>query len=203
MLEGRRAVTHWDDCANLQRRYPTVRVETDPIFIEDRGVWTSAGVTAGIDLALALVEREIGYQVSVDLARRLVVYSKRPGGQSQFSNRLQQQVVDETGSFETLHEWMEQNLHRDLRVEKLAEQAGMSPRNFHRVYTRSTGITPACMVASMRVEAARRTLEETDLGVAAIARRCGFGTDEQMRRTFQRELGVSPSAYRETWKQQS
>lgn len=203
MLDGRRAVTHWDDCADLQRRYPKVHVETDPIFIEDRGVWTSAGVTAGIDLALALVEREIGYQVAVDLARRLVVYSKRPGGQSQFSNRLQQQLVDETGSFETLHQWMEQNIHRDLRVARLAEQARMSPRHFHRAYSRVTGVTPARMVARMRVEAARRTLEETDLGIAAIATRCGFGTDEQMRRTFQRELGVSPSAYRETWKQRS
>jgi transcriptional regulator GlxA family with amidase domain len=203
LLDGRRAVTHWEDCAELQRRYPAVHVEQDPIFIEDHGVWTSAGVTAGIDLALALVEKELGHQASVDLARRFVVYSKRPGGQSQFSNRLRQQVADETGSFEALHDWVEQNLHRDLRVEKLAEHVGMSPRTFYRAYTQSTALTPARMVARMRVETARRTLEETDLGVAAIAERCGFGTEEQMRRSFHRELGVSPSAYRETWRQRA
>ena len=149
------------------------------------------------------MERDLGHQASVDLARRLVVYSKRPGGQSQFSNRLRQQVADETGSFESLHDWVEQNVHRDLRVEKLAEHVGMSPRNFHRAYTQSTGVTPARMVARMRVEAARRTLEQADLGVAAVAKRCGFGTEEQMRRTFQRELGVSPSGYREVWKPRS
>ena len=203
LLDGRRAVTHWADCAELQRRHPAVRVEEDPIFIEDRGVWTSAGVTAGIDLALSLVEKEVGRQAAVDLARRLVVYSKRPGGQSQFSNRLRQQAADETGSFEALHHWVEQNLHRDLRVEKLAEFVGMSPRTFYRAYTQSTALTPARMVARMRVEAARRTLEETDLGIAAIADRCGFGTEEQMRRSFQRELGVSPSAYRKTWQRRT
>ena len=200
LLDGRRAVTHWDDCAELQRRYPAVRVETDPIFLQDDGVWTSAGVTAGIDLALALVEQDIGHQATVDLARRLVVYAKRPGGQSQFSRRLQQQSVDETGSFEALHAWVEQHIDEDLRIERLAEQVAMSPRNFHRVYTRATGVTPARMVARMRVEAARRALEETDLGISTIAYRCGFGTGEQMRRTFQRELGLAPSAYREAWR---
>lgn len=199
LLDGRRAVTHWDDCAELQRRHRDVTVEEDPIFIRDGNVWTSAGVTAGIDLALALVEEDLGREASLDIARRLIVYSKRGGGQSQFSSRLQRQVEAKQGSFEELHEWIAENLDRDLRVERLAERSGMSPRTFYRAYLEETGITPARMVAQARLEAARRQLEETDSGVASIARACGFGTEEHMRRTFQRELSVSPSAYREKW----
>jgi transcriptional regulator GlxA family with amidase domain len=199
LLDGRRAVTHWDDCAELQRRHPAVRVEEDPIFLADAGVWTSAGVTAGIDLALALVEEDLGREAALDIARRLIVYSKRPGGQSQFSSRLQQQVEAERGSFEDLHEWVTEHLDRDLRVEQLAAKSRMSPRTFHRAYVEETGITPARMVTRARLEAARRRLEETDAGVARIARECGFGTEEHMRRTFQRELSVSPAGYREKW----
>lgn len=200
LLDNRRAVTHWDDCADLQRRHPSIRVEEDPIFIEDGGVWTSAGVTAGIDLSLAIVERDLGRLAALEIARKLIVYSKRPGGQSQFSTRLQQQVEDHDSDFEALHEWVARNLAEDLRVERLAEWIGMSPRNFHRSYTKVMGTTPARMVNRARIDAARRQLEEGDDGVASIARASGFGTEEHMRRSFQRELGLSPSAYRESWK---
>ena len=203
ILDGRRAVTHWDDCRELQRRHPEIKVEEDPIFIEDDGVWTSAGVTAGIDLSLALVERDLGRGAALDLARRLIVHSKRPGGQSQFSARLQQQVEDEDATFEELHDWVAEHLEEDLRVECLAERVGMSPRTFHRTYTREVGVTPARMVARARVEGARRLLEETDQGVASVAHRCGFTSEEHMRRTFQRELAVSPTAYRESWASQA
>ena len=199
VLDGRRAVTHWDDCDALQAAHPAVRVESDPIYVEDAGVWTSAGVTAGIDLALAWVERDLGRPAALDIARRLVVHSKRPGGQSQFSARLQQQVEDEGGDFEALHEWVHAHLDQDLRVERLAERCSMSARSFHRAYTRATGSTPARMVARLRVEAARRRLEESEDGVAAIARACGFGTEEHLRQSFQRALGLSPSAYRARW----
>ncbi|MEM7305019.1 MAG: helix-turn-helix domain-containing protein [Planctomycetota bacterium] len=199
LLDGRRAVTHWDDCDDLQRRHPAVQVDPDPIFIEDRGVWTSAGVTAGIDLALALVERDIGRGAALDVARRLVVHSKRSGGQSQFSRRLEAQVNDEGGDFDALHRWVSEHLTEDLRVERLAARCRMSPRTFHRAYVRARGLTPAQAVTKLRVEAARDLLEDSDQGVAAVARRAGFGNEEHMRRAFQRELGVSPSAYRAQW----
>ena len=199
LLDDKRAVTHWDDCADLQRRHPNVRVEEDPIFVCDGNVWTSAGVTAGIDLALAIVEHDLGRAQALDLARRLVVHSKRSGGQSQFSTRLRQQVAGGTGPFDALHDWVATHLEEDLRVERLASLAAMSPRTFHRTYTKTMGQTPARMVASMRIDAARRLLEETDEGIAAIALQCGFGTEDQLRRTFQRTLGLSPSAYRTSW----
>lgn len=157
------------------------------------------GVTAGIDLALALVERDQGRPSALDLARRLVVHSKRSGGQSQFSVRLRQQVESEAGSFDELHEWVASHLDADLRVERLAERVGQSPRTFHRTYTKELGQTPARMVALLRVDAARRMLEEGNEGVAAIALHCGFGTEEHLRRSFQRELGLPPSAYRARW----
>lgn len=199
LLRGRRAVTHWDDCEELQRLHPEVTVDPDPIFVEDDGVWTSAGVTAGIDLALALVERDLGRAAALDVARRLVVHSKRPGGQSQFSRRLEAQVEDQDGLFDELHRWISEHLTEDLRVERLAERCHMSPRTFHRTYVRTSGATPAQAVARLRVEAARALLEESDLGIAALARRCGFSGEEHMRRSFQRELGLSPSAYRARW----
>lgn len=199
LLDGRRAVTHWSRCDDLQERYPGARVEADPIYIEDGNVWTSAGVTAGIDLSLALVERDLGRSVAMEIARNLVVYSRRPGGQSQFSQRLQQQSADESDEFEQLHGWIEDHLASDLRVEQLADRCAMTPRTFHRLYTKQMGQTPARAVARLRIEAARRLLEETTNPVKEIARRCGFGGEEQLRRNFQRELGVSPSGYRESW----
>jgi transcriptional regulator GlxA family with amidase domain len=195
LLKGRRAVTHWRACAALARRYPDIQVEADPIFVEDGAVWTSAGVTAGIDLALALVERDLGRRTALQVAQRLVVFLKRPGGQSQFSAALAAQASDD-GAFGDLHDWMAANLAADLRVERLAERACMSVRNFARLYHARTGTTPAKAVVAMRVEAARSMLEQTPMAIAEIAKRCGFGDEEGLRRAFQRSLGVAPGRYR-------
>ncbi len=196
LLDGRRAVTHWSHCALLQRRFPRVQVESDPIFLRDGAVWTSAGVTAGIDLALALVEEDLGREFALRVARQLVVFLKRPGGQSQFSALLQSQTSDD-GSFARLHDWMAEHLGEDLKVETLAGQAGMSPRNFARLYAKRLGTTPAKAVERLRLEAARRALEESGAAIERIARACGFGDEERMRRAFLRCLGVAPKHYRQ------
>ena len=197
LLDGRRAVTHWHDCDTLARSYPNAEVDPDPIFIEDDGVWTSAGVTAGIDLALALVEADHGRDLALDLARNMLVYVKRPGGQSQFSEAQAQQTPSATGKFDALHLWMKDNLTADLRVDALARRCDMSPRNFARLYTEETGLTPARAVEQMRVEAARAMLENPAVSVRTVALRTGFGNDERMRRSFARRLGITPQAYRE------
>ena len=195
LLDGRRAVTHWGSCEALQQHYPRVAVERDPIFLRDGKVWTSAGVTAGIDLALALVEEDLGRALALRVARHLVVFLKRPGGQSQFSAMLESQAEGD-GAFADLHDWMAQHLGEDLGVEVLAARAGMSPRNFARVYARRMGTTPAKAVERLRVDAARRALEESDASIESIARRCGFGDEERLRRSFLRSLGVPPRQYR-------
>lgn len=197
LLDGRRAVTHWKRCADLAKACPKAEVDPDPIFIEDRGVWTSAGVTAGIDLALALVETDHGRDVALELARSMLVYVKRPGGQSQFSEALKQQTRSATGRFDALHFWMKDNLTADLKVEALARRCGMSPRNFARLYTEETGETPARAVEQMRVESARSMLENPGVSIKTVARQTGFGNDERMRRSFARQLGITPQAYRE------
>ena len=194
LLDGRRVVTHWNRCAELARRFPAVRVEPDPIFIRDGAVWTSAGVTAGIDLALALVEDDLGRAAALAVARQLVVFLKRPGGQAQYSAALALQGAD---GFERLHAWMADRLGQDLTVAILADAAGMSQRSFLRRYRRATGLTPARAVETLRVEAARSLLAETAQPMKQIAGRCGFGTDETMRRAFLRVLDVSPGRYRE------
>ena len=196
LLDGRRAVTHWSHCARLQQRFPRVAVEADPIFLRDGPIWTSAGVTAGIDLALALVEEDLGRELALRVARQLVVFLKRPGGQSQFSALLQSQTSDD-GSFARLHDWMAEHLGQDLRVEALAARAGMSPRNFARLYVRRLGTTPAKAVERLRLEAARRALEESGASIARVAQVCGFGDEERMRRAFLRSLGVAPQHYRQ------
>ena len=196
LLDHRRAVTHWESCAALQQAYPEVRVEVDPIYIRDGSIWTSAGVTAGLDMALAMVAVDHGRQPALTLARSLVAYMVRPGGQSQFSPILDQQANDATGRFEKLHGWIINNLDKDLRVETLARQAKMSARNFARVYTAETGLSPARAVERFRVEAARRLLEDTGLPVTAIADRCGFNDDERLRRAMTRTLSLSPKQYR-------
>lgn len=195
LLDGRRAVTHWGACAALQRRYPRITVEPDPIFLRDGKIWTSAGVTAGIDLALALVEEDLGRAMALRVARHLVVFLKRPGGQSQFSALLESQARDD-GGFAALHEWLPQHLADDLRVEALAARVGMSPRNFARIYARRMGTTPAKAVERLRVDAARRALEENAASIERIALRCGFGDEERLRRSFLRCLGVPPKHYR-------
>ena len=194
LLDGRRAVTHWGRCAEFARRFPAVRLEPDPIFIRDGNVWTSAGVTAGIDLALSFIEADLGRRVALAVARELVVFLKRPGGQAQFSQTLKLQQGDER--FDRLHGWIQDNLDGDLSLPNLAERANMSPRSFSRHYREATGRTPARAIEEIRIEAARRMLERGQ-AVNQTARRCGFGSEETMRRGFLRVLGTNPRDYRE------
>jgi transcriptional regulator GlxA family with amidase domain len=197
VLDGKRAATHWRYCPRLQDNFPNIRVEPDAIFVRDGRVWSSAGVSAGIDLALAMIEEDFGHTVALDIARRLVVFLKRPGGQSQFSTVLAAQASDVEGRFSALHAWILENIASDLKVEKLSEMAGMTPRTFARTYVSRTGMTPASGVEALRVETARLLLESTQVGgVVEVAKRAGFGDDERMRRAFIRHLGVSPSEYR-------
>ncbi len=193
-LDGRRAVTHWKECARLAQRYPAVRVEPDPIFVRDGQVWTSAGVTAGIDLALALVEEDLGRSMALAVARTMVVFLKRPGGQAQFSAALALQAADDR--FGALHDWIGRHLTDDLSLSVLADQAGMSERSFSRHYAEATGQTPARAIERLRVEAARRLLSESRTPVKRVAQRCGFGSEETMRRSFLRLLAVTPQDYR-------
>jgi transcriptional regulator GlxA family with amidase domain len=196
LLEGRRAATHWAMCDVLKESYPSIEVDSDAIFVKDGAVWTSAGVSAGIDLALALVEEDCGREVSLQVAREMVVFLKRPGGQAQYSQLLQSQT-SEGAAFDDLHLWITQNLAgENLTIDRLAQQVQMSPRNFARVYKLKTGRTPAKAVEVLRVEAARRFLEESERNIDQISRLCGFGDEERMRLTFQRNLGVSPRDYR-------
>lgn len=194
LLDGRRVATHWDSCDALARHYPGVKVEADPIFIQDGPVWTSAGVTAGIDLALALVEQDLGRDLALSVARHLVVFLKRPGGQAQFSMALKLQAADDR--FSGLHQWLAQHLAEDLPLSKLAQQAGMSERTFSRRYTEATGMSPARAVEQLRVEAARHLLYGTDLTMKLVARRCGFRSEEILRRSFHRIVAASPQNYR-------
>jgi transcriptional regulator GlxA family with amidase domain len=194
VLDGRRAATHWSFCAELARRFPAVRVEPDPIFVRDGPIWTSAGVTAGIDLALALVEEDLGRAAALAVARYLVVFLKRPGGQAQFSAALSLQVAEDR--FGALHAWIGEHLAKPLPLPVLADQAGMSERSFSRRYAEATGLTPARAVERLRVEAARRLLSDSRLPVKGVARRCGFGSEETMRRSFLRVLAATPQDYR-------
>ena len=196
LLDGRRAATHWSACRDLAERYPKVTVENDAIFVRDGPIWTSAGVTAGMDLALALVEEDLGRDVALQIARWLVMFVKRPGGQSQFSAHLAGQRPG-TGRLRELASWVHDNLAADLRVEILAGQACMSPRNFARAFRREVGMTPGKYVEVCRVQAARQALADTADGIDAVAVRCGFGTAETMRRAFHRHLGIGPADYRE------
>ncbi len=195
LLDGRRAATHWDWATRLKERHPAVQVDADPIFIKDGPVWTSAGVTAGIDLTLALVEADLGHALAIATARQLVVFMKRPGGQSQFSVPLSAQGAPD-GAFHDLHAWIAAHLHEDLRIERLAEQAGMSPRTFARVYVAKLGRTPARTVQAMRLEAACNALERTGAPLKRIAADAGFGDEQTLRRVFQKLYGITPTEYR-------
>ncbi|MBN6772475.1 GlxA family transcriptional regulator [Pseudomonas granadensis] len=194
-LDGRRVVTHWTRCEQLAQQHPNLHVEANPIFINDGPVWTSAGVTAGIDLALAMVEEDLGRDIALDVARHLVVFLKRPGGQSQFSVTLSLQ--NQGNRFDELHAWIAENLTCDLGIATLAEQAGMSERSFVRHYRAGTGQTPARAIELIRVETARRLLSDSALPVKRIAANCGFGSEETLRRSFLRAIGITPQAYRE------
>ena len=202
LLDGRRATTHWASCADLAERYPKVTVDPDPIFIRDGNVATSAGVTAGMDLALALVEEDLGREVGLAAARWLVVFLQRPGGQAQFSAQLVAQAAGRAPLRE-LQTWMPDHLDEDLSVAALARRAGMSDRNFARAFRRETGMTPGAYVEAARVERARIALETGDLPVEAVAEQVGFGTVETLRRAFRRRVGVSPANYRTRFRRQA
>jgi transcriptional regulator GlxA family with amidase domain len=195
LLDGRRATTHWAAAAELGRRYPSVRVDPEPIFLRDGDIWTSAGVTAGMDLALALVEEDLDRDTALTIARHLVLFLRRPGNQAQFSATLASQEPIKEPLRDTRHHIVE-NLAGDLSVEALALHAHMSPRHFARSFRAEAGVTPARYVESVRLEAARRALEDSAQPIAAVARSCGFGTAETMRRSFLRGLGVGPAEYR-------
>ena len=196
LLDGRTATTHWAMCDTLCSRHPELEVEGDRIFVQDGHVWTSAGVTAGIDLTLALVAEDHDDQLAQEIAGWLVVFSRRPGGQSQFSVALKAQNVSDPALGELLA-WLPGNLDADLGVADLAERSHMSPRTFARVFRREVGTTPAAHVEQLRVEAARTLLATSDLGVDAIARRVGYRRVETLHRAFRRIVGTTPERYRD------
>ncbi len=195
LLDSRRATTHWASCARLARRHPLVRVDAEPIYVQDGPLWTSAGVTAGIDLALALVEEDLGREAALTIARWLVLFLRRPGTQRQFSAQLSAQMA-ERDPLRRVQAHIAENLHQTLAVEQLAEQASMSPRHFSRCFSQEVGLTPARYILRLRLEAARRLLEETQQPLERVAERCGFGSTETLRRQFLRELSVNPREYR-------
>jgi transcriptional regulator GlxA family with amidase domain len=195
LLDGRRATTHWKACRRLALEYPQIQVDADPIFIRDGHVITSAGVTAGMDLALALVEEDFGRAAALWIARHLVLFARRPGGQSQFSVLLDLQAADRE-PLRDLQTWIAEHLDQELTIERMAERVHMSARNFARVFHRQVGWTPARFVERLRVEAVRRRLEESSAGLAQLARECGFGSPDSLRRSFVRVLRVAPVDYR-------
>lgn len=196
VLDGRRATTHWGRCDALQSAYPEVAVQTSPIFVNDGNVWTSAGVTAGIDLALALVEDDCGYSVAASIAKKLVVYLRRPGGQAQFSETLLMQEKAGAAEFSSLMAKVSSSLHKSWGVEELAAEMGQTSRTFQRRFRLTMGCSPFAAVQEVRICRARVLLETTTSGISLIAGRCGFASEEQMRRIFQRKFGLPPTAFR-------
>jgi transcriptional regulator GlxA family with amidase domain len=194
LLDGRRATTHWNRSADFARRFPQVRLEPDRIYVRDGAIWTSAGITAGIDLALAMVAEDLGEEIARRTAEQLVVYRRRPGGQSQFSALLE--LERPGGRFDGLIGWVRERLHEPLSVERLASQAAMSPRNFARAFAAETGMTPARAVERLRVEAARERVEAGAEPIDAVAGGCGFNDPERMRRAFLRAFAQPPQALR-------
>ena len=199
LLRGRSVTTHWRWCGELARRHPDLTVRPDPIYVRDGHVWTSAGITAGMDLALALVEADHGHTLALAVARELVLFLRRPGDQKQFSTVLSAQTGP-AARLGDLLAWIEENLNRSLPIGVLAARACLSPRQFARVFHEETGTTPARLVERMRVEAARRRLEHGRTGLAAVAASCGFRTEETMRRSFLRQVGVAPGEYRDRFR---
>lgn len=195
LLDGVQATTHWSVASLLQARFPKVKVDADAIYLRAGRLWTSAGVTAGIDLALALVEEDFGRGIALDVARDLVVYLKRPGGQSQFSVHLASQNTSHPG-IGAVQDWILSHLHVPLDLSGMAQRAAMSERNFRRVFCKEVGSTPLAFVERARLEAARRLLEDGDLPLKSIASRVGFRSEQPMRRLFLKQLGVTPNEYR-------
>ena len=199
LLDGRRAVTHWQWCDTLARAFPAVDVDPDPIFVRDGDVWTSAGVTAGMDLALALVEEDLGREIALEVARQLVLFMKRPGGQSQFSSGLAAQAAVRA-PLRDLQDWIPDHLDGDLSVPALAARSHMSERSFARAFRREVGMTPAAYVEALRIERARALLEDGEASLDAVAIAVGLSSAEILRRAFHRQLGVGPAAYRERFR---
>jgi len=194
LLDGKRAVTHWNFCDQLATEFPKVLVNPDPIYLKDGQVYSSAGITAGIDLSLALIEEDHGHKIALDVARFLVMFLVRPGGQSQYSHMLSRQAVN-SQPLRELQVWMLENLRNELSVETLAERIGMSARNFTRVCLRETKMNPGQFVDRMRVEAAQQIIDSSAFGLKEIADMTGFGSADAMSRTFLRVLGVTPNEY--------
>ena len=199
ILNGKKATTHWSYTQKLQSLYPEIAVDPDPIFIRDDHVYTSAGVSSGLDLALSLVEEDMGKEVALEVARHLVMYLRRPGNQSQFSTLLSYQTAEKEPIRE-LQTWMNEHLNEQLNVEVLAERCAMSPRNFTRVFQKETGLSPGKYLEKLRIETARRLLEESQASLEDVARHCGIGSADSMRRIFMRNLKVTPGEYRRTFK---
>lgn len=195
LLDGKRATTHWRAAGDLAERFPKIHVDDDAIFVKDGDVYTSAGVTAGIDLALSLVEEDLGQALALRCAREMVVFMRRPGGQSQFSNTLAAQH-SERSAINDLISWAADNPDSDLSVDAMAERVNMSTRNFSRVFRSEIGQTPAAFVEKLRVDAVRRCLEETEISIDVISRNCGFNSADAMRRSFRRVVKVAPGDYR-------
>src|SRR6202048_1109523 len=189
LLDGKRAVTHWDFCDRLAREFPNIEVCPDPIYLRDGSTYTSAGITAGIDLTLALVEEDHGHQTALRVARQLVMFLVRPGGQAQYSHMLSHQAVT-SQPLRELQVWMLQHLREDLTVESLAERIGVSARHFTRVCLREPGMNPGKFVDRMRVEAAQQIMDSSSRGLKEVADTCGFKSADALRRTFLRVLGV-------------
>ncbi len=199
LLDGRRATTHWSWCDRLELGYPQIDVAGDCIFVQDGNLWTSAGVTAGMDLALALVADDLGHDVARAVARQLVMYVQRPGGQAQFSAQLSSQRAARDPLRE-LQAWIGEHPAEDHSVDRLAHRVSMSPRHFARVFHTEVGCTPAVYIEQVRVEVARRLLETTAFSVDAVAATAGFGTPETLRRAFARRVGASPIQYRDRFR---
>jgi transcriptional regulator GlxA family with amidase domain len=199
ILDGKQATTHWEFSQEFQHRFPAVKVDTNPFYTRDGNVYTSGGVASGIDLALALVEEDHGRDVALHVARKLVLYLKRSGHQSQFSTLLQVHSIENSIAGK-LHPWLVQHLTEELSIEQLAEHCNMSLRNFTRVFLKETAITPAKFVEKLRIEVARKYLEDSDLTMDQIGEKCGLGGLVSMRRTFMRHMMISPSDYRRTFR---
>jgi transcriptional regulator GlxA family with amidase domain len=194
LIDGKQVVTHWRFCDRLAKEFPRATVRPEPIFLRDGIVYTSAGITAGIDLALALVEEDHGHKVALDIARFLVMFLVRPGGQAQFSNMLSHQAVI-SKPLRELQVWIVENLREDLAVENLADRLGMSARHFTRVCLRETNMNPGQFVDRLRVEAAQQMIDSSTMGLKEIADACGFRTADTMRRTFSRVIGITAGEY--------